>query len=118
MRYSIRSDMMAELGGKSPRLIRRVASWLLLPFCYLGAFIAPAVVLAIPYQIFHAHHFPPAVFWISTILIGTLVLWLFYRTLISWLRFFRQQVFYVEAAVFLTALVFAVAVVAWIFPPR
>jgi hypothetical protein len=112
MRYSIRSDMMAELAGKSPRLIRRVASWLLLPFAYSGAFIAPAVVLAIPYQMFHAHHFPPAVFWISTILIGALVLWLFYRTLICCLRFFRQQVIYIDPAVFLAALVFAVAVVA------
>jgi|SRR5215472_14906641 hypothetical protein len=117
MRYSIRSDMMAELGGKSPGLFRRAASWLLLPLCYFGAFISPAMILAIPFQVFHAHHFSPAIFWFVMLLIGALFLWLFYRTLNSWLRFFRQRVIYVEAGVFLTGLVFAVAVVAWIFPP-
>jgi hypothetical protein len=118
MRYSIRSDMMAELAGKSPGLFRRVASWIVLPLCYFGAFMSPAAMLAIPFQIFHAHHVSPLVFWISTILIGALVLWVFYRVLIIWLRFIRQQVIYVEAAIFLTALVFAVTIVAWIYPPR
>lgn len=118
MRYSIRSDMMTELGGESPGLFRRVASWVLLPLCYFGAFISPAVLLAIPYQILHARHFPPAAFWFVTLLLGVLFLWLFYRTLISWLRLFRQRVIYVEAGILLTALVFAVAVVAWVFPPR
>jgi hypothetical protein len=118
MRYSIRSDMMMALAGKSQGLFRRAASWFLLPICYFGAFFAPAVVLTIPFQIFHTHHFSPAIFWITAFLFGALFVWLFYRTLISWLRFFRQRVFYVEAAVFLTALVFAVAVIAWIYPPR
>jgi hypothetical protein len=110
--------MMAQLAGKSPGLARQVVSWILLPICYFGAFLAPAVMLSIPFQIFHVHHFSPAIFWVTTFLIGALFLWLFYRALMSWLQFFRQQVIYIEAAVFLTALVFAVAVVAWIYPPR
>lgn len=58
------------------------------------------------------------IFWISTFLIGVLVLWMLYRVLLSWLRFFRQQVFYVEAVVLLMGLIFAIAVIAWIYPPR
>ena len=115
---TIRSDMMAELTGKSPGLFRRAVSWFLLPLCYFGAFISPAAVLAVPFQILHAHHSSPAVFWLWTLLITALISWLFYRALIAWLRFFRQRVFYVEAAVFLTALIFAVAIIALIFMLR
>jgi hypothetical protein len=110
--------MMAQLAGNSPGLARRVVSWLLLPICYLGALIAPAVILAVPFQIFHARHFSPAVFWVSMVLIGALVLWQFYRALISSLRFFRQRVIYVEAIVMVVAFVAAVTVVIWIYPPR
>jgi hypothetical protein len=115
---TIRSDMMAELTGKSPGLSRRVISWFLLPLCYFGAFISPAAVLAVPFQMLHAHHSSPTAFWLWTLVIAVLISWLFYRALIAWLRFFRQRVFYVEAALFLTALIFAVAIITLIFMPR
>ena len=118
MRYSIRSDMMAQIAGKSPGHVRRALSWLLLPFCYLGALIAPAVILSIPFQVFHWHRFSPAVFWSATALIGAFVVWMLSLSLVSWLRFLRQRVIYVEAVVFFAALVFAVAVVLWIYPPK
>jgi hypothetical protein len=118
MKYSIHSDMMSDLTGKSPGLFRRVVAWLLLPLAYCGAFISPTVALAIPFKIFHEHHFSPALFWCTTLLIAALLSRVFYFVLIAWLRFFRQRLIYVDAAVLFAALVFAVAVVAWVYPPK
>jgi hypothetical protein len=118
MIYSFRSDMLADLTGKSPRLGRRVASWFLLPICYFGLLISPAVILAIPFQIFHKHHLSPVIFWIAMVLIAALVLWMLGLALVIGLRFFRRRVIYIDAIVFFAALVFAVAAVFWIYPPK
>lgn len=110
--------MLTELAGKSPGHVRLVASWLLLPICYLGALIAPAVLLAIPFQVFHKHQISPVVFWVVAVVLGALVVWSLRLALVSWLRLFRQRVIYVEAAVFFTAVVLAVAAVLWVYPPK
>src|SRR5277367_1342216 len=126
MRYSIRSDMMAELTPKSPRLVRhillcrflRILSWFFLPVNYLGLLMAPAVILSIPFQIFHYHHFSPYLFWTAVALVGTFTLGMFYASLVAGLRLFRQRVIYLEAIVLFAGLMFAVVVVVWIFPPK
>jgi hypothetical protein len=118
MRYAIRSDMLTELSGKSPGHVRRVASWLLLPVCYLGVLISPAVLLAVPFQIFHKHQLSPLVFWGAAGLLGALVVWMLRLALVSWLRLFRQRVIYLEAGVLFTAVLLAVVAVLWVYPPR
>jgi hypothetical protein len=118
--------MMADMTPKASWLVRhvvlcriwRAVSWFLLPFCYLGALIAPAVVLSIPFQVFHWHHFSPQVIWITTGLLGTFTLWLLWRAVLSGWRFFQQRVIYVEAIILSVALVFAVAVIVWLYPPK
>ncbi len=126
MSYTVHSQMMIEMTPSSPRLLRhailcrawRGVSWLLLPFCYLGALIAPAVVFSIPFQVFHRHEVSPVVFWSTTAAMSALVLWLFYRAVRFSVRSFRQQVIHVEAIVMSVALVLAVIVIAWVYPPK
>jgi H+/Cl- antiporter ClcA len=91
---------------------------MVLPVAYLGALIAPAGVLSIPFQIFHKHHFPAWAFWITAALVGTLAgRWLFRAVVCGW-RFFRQRVIHLEALVFAFGLVFAVIVIIWLYPPK
>jgi len=117
MRYSIRSDTMAELTGKSPGVFRRVVSWFLLPICYLGALIAPSVVLTISFQGLHRGHFLPHVFWFVTALVGVVVLWIAYFEAVGWLRYFRQGVIYIEAIVIFIGFLAVIPVALLAFPP-
>ena len=126
MKYIVHSQMMTELAPSSPRLVRhaflcrvwRGVSWLVLPLCYLGALIAPAVVLSIPFQVFHKHGVSPLVYWATTVLMGVFVLWMLYRAASYGFRSFRQRVIHVEAIVLFVALVFAVVAIVWIYPPK
>jgi hypothetical protein len=126
MKYSIRSDMVTEMTPKRPWLVRhvflcrvlRVVSWLVLPFAYLGAFIAPAMILSIPFQVFHYHHFSLYAFRIMACLMATLILLMLTMALIALVRLFRRNIIYLEAIALSLGLVFAVVVVIWIFPPK
>lgn len=126
MKYIVHSQMMTEMTPASPRLLRhamlcrtlRGVSWLLLPFCYLGALLAPVVIFSIPYQAFHRHEASPVVFWLTTAAIGALVLWLFCRSARAASAAWRQQVIHVEAIIMCVALVLAVILIAWVFPPK
>lgn len=126
MSYTVHSQMMIELTPFSPRLLRHVTlcrvwrgfSWLLLPLCYLGALIAPAMVLSIPFQYFHRHEVSPLVFWPVTAVTSALVLYLFYRAATYSLHNFRQRVIHVEAIVICVALVLAVIAITLVFPPK
>jgi di/tricarboxylate transporter len=118
MSYSIHSDIKADLFGKSPRLVRVATAWLLLPLSYFGAFVSPAIFLALPFQILQKHHLSKAVFWPLVILFGVFACLMISLSLISWLRWFRRRVIYVEAGVCFVGWLFAVAVVIWIYPPK
>lgn len=118
--------MLADLTPSSPRIVRhvhfcrmwRVVSWVLLPFCYLGALIAPGVILAIPFQVFHAHKYPASVFWVTAVLMGAFVVWMLCKMVVRGLHVLRQGVIYVEAIVFIAGLLLAVVAVIWIYPPK
>lgn len=126
MKYIVYSQMMNEMTPSSPHLLRRVAlcrtlrgvAWLVLPFCYLGALLAPAVVFSIPFQVFHRHAVSPVVFWSTTTAMSALVLWLFYRSARAASAAWRQRVIHVEAIVMCMALMLAVLLIAGVFPPR
>ena len=126
MKYIVHSVMMAELTPSSPRLVRhvrlcrawRAISWVLLPFCYLGAVFAPAAVLSIPFQVFHQHRVSPLVYWVTTVLVGVFVLWMLYRAASYGFHSFRQRVIHVEAIILFVGWVFAVVVVVWIYSPK
>ena len=126
MRYSIRSDMMEEMTPKSPRLVRhvflcrvwRVVSWFLLPIAYVGALIAPAGFLSIPFQVFHRHHYSPRAFWILTAVVGAIVLCMLSLAVISLLRHFRQRVIYVESVVLFVGFCLVLPIVFWVFPAK
>jgi hypothetical protein len=126
MKYTVHSAMMNEMTPSSSRLLRHAAlcrawrglSWLLLPFCYLGALLAPAVVLSIPFQVFHNHQVSPFVFWVTTGAMSALVLWVFCRAVSSGFRSFRHGVIHIEAIVMSLALLLAIVVIPWAFPPK
>ena len=126
MRYVIRSEMLADLTPTSPRMLRhaqlcrlwRYVSWLLLPFAYAGALLAPAAVLSIPFQFFHKHHVAPSTFWITSGLVGLLAAWWFYKALACTAKWFRQRVIHLEALALTAGLALGVFFVVWLFPPR
>lgn len=126
MKYTVHSTMMNEMTQLSPQFLRypalcrawRGVSWLLLPFCHLGALLAPSAVLSIPFQVFHKHQVSPLVFWVTTAAMSAVVLWVFYRAVSSGFRSFRHGVIHIEAIVMSLALVLAVVVIACVFPPK
>ncbi len=114
MKYVVYSQMMVELTPSLPRFARLV----LLPLCYLGALIAPTVILSIPFQVFQKHEVSPFAFWVTAAFMGAGVLWLLYRTATCAVRSLRQRVLHVEAILLSVALGLAVITVVWLYPPK
>ena len=116
MKYIVHSRLLMELTSSTQRLghhtvlcrVWRGVSWLLLPLCYLGALMAPAVILSIPFQILHAHRVPSLVYWITILLMAVLILWVLYRAASYFFHGFRQRVIHVEAIILFVAIAFAV----------
>jgi hypothetical protein len=98
-------------------MLWRYVSWILLPFAYGGALLAPAI-LTIPFQVFHKHHFPGGIFWVTSAVTGALVVWLFYVSLLGGLRYFRRGIIYLEAIVICAGLLLTVVAVVWLYPPK
>ena len=92
----------------------------LVPSCGNGAnTVGPASCdQGIPFQAFHKNKVSPVIFWLTATLVGGFILWLLYRTAACSFRSFRQRIIHVDAIVFFAALLFAVLVIAWIYPPR
>jgi len=112
-KYTIHSEMLAQLRGNSPSLFRCVMSYVLLPFCYLGLILSVTAIFSIPFRIIHDSS--SFVFWLVACLIGALFLWMFRRVLTNWLRLFRQRVLYVEAALFFATLLLVMPPVIWLY---
>lgn len=126
MNFTVYSQMMNAMTPSSPRPLHRVVlcrtlrgvAWLVLPFCYLGVLLAPTVVLSIPFQVLHSRAVSSVVFWSTTTAMNALVLWLFHRSARTAFSAWRQRVIQVEAIVLCMALVLAVLLIEWVFPPR
>jgi hypothetical protein len=126
MKYTVHSAMMTGLTPSSPQLVRRVffcrvwrgVSWILMPFCYLGLLIAPAVIFSIPFQFFHEHTVSCPGYLVATVLVSASFLWMLYRAAKGGFYSFRQHVIHVDAIVLFVGLVFAAIIIVWLYPPK
>lgn len=125
MKYRIHSGMACDLVPfgvrfKNQRFLYytcRALSWLLLPFAYLGALVAPVVVLYLPFQILHSLRVtPPSIaFCLSAGFIAVCILWMLYRSGWAAVHSIRESVIHLDAIVFFLGIVFAVVCIVFIF---
>lgn len=114
MKYVVRSQMMSELPRSWPRILKRV----LLSFCYLGALFAPALILSLPFQWLHRNEVSPLVTWLVSFAMGFVVLRLLQQAWISTRRYLLLGIIQVESVLMVMALLFAIAAVVCLYPPK
>jgi hypothetical protein len=125
MEYRIYSSMARDLAPFGVRFKShpflyytcRAVAWLVLPCAYLGALIAPAGVLYLPFQVLYSLRItPPSIaFWLSAGFIAACTFWMLYRCWWAAIRSIRRHVVHLDAIVLFVGFMLAVACVAFVF---
>ncbi len=82
--------------------------WIVGPVAYLGLLVSPAVVLSVPFQVFHRHLIG---YWLTVVV----VLWVIYRLGRTSYRWYARRVIDLEAIVGFTGSLLALASCIWVY---
>jgi hypothetical protein len=113
MNYALRSEMTKDL-ARLPRPFRFV----LLPLAYLGALLAPAAVLNLPFTGLHSPQEHPAYYWCALLVVCSISTWILYRTGRSILFYFRNRTIHAESVILFVGVGFALFAVLWLHSPK